>query len=93
MSIVHNISSETINCECCKVDSEAKIPTEVMNEITAEIDTPRPWGTYWICKKQHGKLRKIMEDLLKRKEEYKAQGLTLKEKANRHIWTSIFQIL
>jgi hypothetical protein len=81
MSIVHNISSETVNCECCKTDPKAKILTKVMQEITKELDIPRPWGTYWICNKQRGKLSKIMEDLLKRKEEYKAQGLTLKEKS------------
>jgi DNA polymerase elongation subunit (family B) len=37
MSIVHNISSETVNCECCKTDPEAKIPTEVMQEIKQGI--------------------------------------------------------
>lgn len=31
--------------------------------------------------KQRGKLSKIMEDLLRRKEEYKGQGITLKEKS------------
>src|SRR5207253_6372701 len=81
MSIVHNISSETVNCECCKTDPEAKVLPEVMLEINKELDTPRPWGSYWICKKQSGKLSKIMENLLKRKEEYKTEGLTLKEKA------------
>jgi DNA polymerase elongation subunit (family B) len=81
MSIVHNISSETVNCECCKTDPEAKIPPEVMEEIKRELETPRPWGTYWICKKQRGKLSEIMADLLQRKEYYKTLGLTLKEKA------------
>jgi len=81
MSIVHNISSETVNCECCKTDPEAKILPEVMQEINKELDTPRPWGSYSICRKQRGKLSKIMEDLLQKKEEYKAQGLTLKEKS------------
>jgi DNA polymerase elongation subunit (family B) len=81
MSIVHNISSETVNCECCKTDAEAKILPEVMEEINRELDMPRPWGTYWICRKQCGKLSEIMADLLRRKEQYKTLGLTLKEKA------------
>jgi DNA polymerase elongation subunit (family B) len=34
MSIIHNISSETVNCECCETDPEAKIPPELMQEIT-----------------------------------------------------------
>jgi DNA polymerase elongation subunit (family B) len=67
--------------ECCKTDAEARVLPEVMEEINKELETPRPWGTYWICKKRHGKLSDIMEDLLQRKEQYKASGLTLKEKA------------
>ena len=81
MSIIYNISSETVNCECCKTDPKAKILREVMQEINKELDTPRPWGTYWICQKQCGKLGQTMKDLLQRKEDYKAKGLTLKEKA------------
>jgi DNA polymerase I len=81
MSIVHNISSETINCECCKTDPEAKILPEVMEEINKELEVPRPRGTYWICKRWRGKFSEIMEDLLQRKEQYKTHGLTLKEKA------------
>lgn len=88
MSIIHNISSETVNCECCKTDSKAKISPEVMQEINKELKIPRPWGTYWICKKQRGKLSKIMEDLLQRKEEYKARGLILTEKANKLLMNS-----
>ena len=56
-------------------------PQTKNNSCQNKFSTPRPWGTYWICKKQRGKLSKIMEDLLKRKEEYKATGLTLKEKS------------
>jgi DNA polymerase, archaea type len=81
MSIVHNISSETVNCECCKTDHEAKVPPEVMQEVNKELDKPRPWDSYWICRKQRGKLSKIMEDLLQKKEEYKTQALKLKEKS------------
>jgi DNA polymerase elongation subunit (family B) len=44
MSIVHNISSETVNCECCKTSLEAKIPLEVMQEINKELDNLRPWA-------------------------------------------------
>ena len=51
MSIVQNISSETVNCECCKTDAEAKIPPEVMEEINKGLEAHRPWGVYWICKK------------------------------------------
>jgi hypothetical protein len=56
MSIVHNISSETINCERCKTDTEGKILPEALEEIDRELETPRPWGTYWICKERRANL-------------------------------------
>ena len=91
MSIVHNISPETINCDCCKDDPEAKIDQKIMvyiNEGLAEKDkldpglgwAPRPFH-YWICRKQEGILKQIMKDLFKKKSEFKKQGLRLEEKA------------
>jgi hypothetical protein len=71
MSIVHNISSETVNCECCKIDLEAKILPEVMAEITKELDITRPWGTYWICKRQRGHLVKSWRIFCKEKKSTK----------------------
>ena len=37
MSHVHNISSETINCNCCKDDPAAKIPNDVMKMINDDL--------------------------------------------------------
>jgi hypothetical protein len=58
-----------------------KFYLRLWKRINKELDTPRPWGTYWICKKQRGNLSEIMQDLLQRMEECKALGLILKEKA------------
>jgi hypothetical protein len=86
---VHNISTETINCPCCKDDPKALVPSEVMESINAYIldkenkakkQEPRPWH-YWICRRQRGQLSKVMADLIKRKKEYKKSDQTLKEKA------------
>ena len=84
MSNVHNISSETINCNCCKDDPTAKIPNDVMkminDDLVAEGYEPRPWH-YWICQHRRGILSQIMGELYRKKNEYKRQGLALEEKA------------
>jgi len=84
MSNLHNISSETINCDCCKDDLDAKIPKDVMELINYDLIKDgfesRPWH-YWICIKQRGILSNIMKDLIRKKSEYKEQGLFLEEKA------------
>ena len=55
MSHVHNISSETINCNCCKDDPAAKIPNDVMkminDDLIADGYEPRLWH-YWICQRE-----------------------------------------
>jgi DNA replicative helicase MCM subunit Mcm2 (Cdc46/Mcm family) len=84
MSHVHNISSETINCNCCKEDPAAKIPDEIMkminDDLIAEGYEPIPWQ-YWICQRRRGVLSQVMGDLYQKKNEYKKRGLTLEEKA------------
>ncbi|MGB6531862.1 MAG: DNA polymerase domain-containing protein [Candidatus Nitrosopolaris sp.] len=84
MSHLYNISSETICCECCKDNPDARIPTDVMDDInqrlTNEGKEPRPWY-YWICKIKTGKFGEIMKDLIAKKMEFKRQKLKLKEKA------------
>ena len=84
MCNVHNISSETINCDCCKENLNAKIPNDVMELINSDLIKdgyePRPWH-YGICKKRRGILSNIMDDLIRKKNEYKKHGLSLEEKA------------
>jgi hypothetical protein len=84
MGNVYNISSETINCACCKGDPNAKIPDTVMelinNDLVASGHEPRPWH-YWICRKRRGIFSSIMEDLYQKKCENKKQRLVLEEKA------------
>lgn len=79
MCNVHNISSETICCKCCKDDTSAKIPLEVMQMVNLDLKTPRPWQ-YWICHRR-GILADIMKDLVSKKEQYKHLDQKLKEKA------------
>jgi DNA polymerase elongation subunit (family B) len=84
MCNLHNISSETINCHCCKDEPDAKIPNDVMelinNDLIKDGFESRPWH-YWICIKRLGILSSIMEDLIRKKSDYKNRGLSLEEKA------------
>ena len=81
---IHNISTETINCHCCKDDFNVRVTSEVMESINAHVmdkknkaknQEPRPWH-YWICRKQRGQLSEVMVDLIKRKIAYKKLGQT-----------------
>lgn len=89
MIVAHNISTNTINCDCCKDDPSAKIPDQVMKSINdyvmdpknkAQKQEPRPWH-YWICKKKKGQLSEVMSNLMELKRTYKKSGQKLKEKA------------
>jgi DNA polymerase elongation subunit (family B) len=85
----HNISIETVNCDCCYNNPKAYIPNEVMlninNYLTGKDSKARNKESrskhYWICQKRRGQLSVVMADLIKQKIEYKIQGQKLKEKA------------
>jgi DNA polymerase elongation subunit (family B) len=88
MIVRHNISTDTVNCDCCCDDPNARVPSEVMKLINdyvmdkenkAKKQEPRPWH-YWICKKR-GKLAEVMSNLMELKRQYKKSGEKLKEKA------------
>ena len=57
IAIQHNISFETVNCGCCKENPDARIPSEVMDEINGglrEKGLPIRREHYWICKLRRG---------------------------------------
>ena len=64
MTVLHNISFDTINCECCKDVSESKISLEITKDCRIEKE-------YWICRKKEGvfpkKLKIFIEERLKQK--------------------------
>jgi DNA polymerase elongation subunit (family B) len=37
MMISHNISFDTLNCDCCKNDSTAKVDGEIMDIINSSL--------------------------------------------------------
>lgn len=64
MAILHNISFDTINCECCKNDPDARIDKDMLKDCIVEKE-------YWICQENEGafpkKLRIFREERLKQK--------------------------
>jgi DNA polymerase, archaea type len=66
IAIEHNISFETVNCQCCK-NGESEVPSEVMDEINnslvqlkKEVRT-RP---YWICRRIKGEFPTKLQELI-----------------------------
>jgi DNA polymerase, archaea type len=73
IAIEHNISFETVNCKCCKDNLEARIPSEVMDEINGRLQTkglPKREETYWICKLRRGTFPTKLKQLLAEREKY-----------------------
>jgi DNA polymerase, archaea type len=64
MAILHNVSFDTVNCECCKNDPDARIDKDIIKDCVVEKE-------YWICQQNEGafpkKLRLFREERLKQK--------------------------
>jgi DNA polymerase I len=64
MAVLHNISFDTINCECCKNISESRIDADITKDCKIEKE-------YWIYKQKEGafpkKLRIFKEERLRQK--------------------------
>ena len=74
MMINKNISFDTINCDCCKDDTNSKVSTEIMDiineSLTAEDGRDQ---SYWICKKKTGIIPKLLSKF--RDERFRQQEL------------------
>ena len=74
MMINNNISFDTVSCDCCKDDLEAKVSEEIMNIINEDlIKEEKRKQSYWICKKKTGIIPKILTGF--RDERFRQQEL------------------
>ena len=76
MMIIYNISFETVNCECCKDNPDARVSAEIMDLINKNLpEDQKRKGHYWICKQQD--YRGIIPRLLTqyREERFRQQEL------------------
>jgi DNA polymerase elongation subunit (family B) len=64
MAVLHNISFDTVNCQCCEDNSESRVRPDITKDCKIEKE-------YWICKQEEGafpkKLRIFKEERLKQK--------------------------
>jgi DNA polymerase, archaea type len=64
MAVLHNVSFDTVNCQCCKDNPDARIPVDIIKGCVIEKE-------YHICKLKEGafskKLRLFREERLKQK--------------------------
>ena len=74
MMINNNISFDTVNCDCCKDDDEAKVSSEIMDIVNEGLmQEQKRDQSYWICKKKTGIIPKLLSRF--RKERFRQQDL------------------
>ena len=73
IAIEHNVSFKTVNCRCCKDSPNARIPSEVMDEINERLNKkglPNRIQPYWICQERNGAFPTKLRKLIKERESY-----------------------
>ncbi|MGB6532493.1 MAG: DNA polymerase domain-containing protein, partial [Candidatus Nitrosopolaris sp.] len=73
IAIEHNISFETVNCECCKNDPESQVAKEVMDEINnslLELNKEARTRPYWICHRRMGAFPTKLQGLISERDKY-----------------------
>ena len=83
IAIEHNISFETVNCQCCQYDPESQVATEVMDEINnslLELKKETRTRPYWICHRIKGAFPTKLQGLISEREKYQT---LLKEEQNK----------
>ena len=101
MMINHNISFDTVNCDCCKNDPNAKVSAEIMNIINDGLTEEKKRDqTYWICKKKIGiipnLLTKFRDERFRQQESRKYINAASSQKFDKwniwSIWNRLFRI-
>jgi DNA polymerase, archaea type len=81
IAIEHNISFETVNCPCCKNDTESQVPSEVMDEINnslLQLKEETRSEPYWICRRIKGAFPTKLQGLIHERDSY--QTLLIEER-------------
>jgi DNA polymerase I len=74
MIIKYGLSPECVQCDCCKDDSQAYVPTKIMDRINAELPDIERRPHYYICKKKQGVVPYLLK--LLREERFKYDNNT-----------------
>src|SRR5215469_11149475 len=73
IAIEHNISFETVNCQCCQNDPESQVPSEVMYEINnrlLQLKKETRSKPYWICRRLKGAFPTKLQELIYERDRY-----------------------
>jgi len=71
--INNNISFDTLNCTCCKYNSNAHLRKETIDTINEQLQEnkiSRRVERYWVCKKRRGAFPKVLEQVLSDRDRY-----------------------
>jgi DNA polymerase elongation subunit (family B) len=85
ISIEHNISFETVNCQCCENDQKAQVPSEVMAEINnslVELKKDVRNKPYWVCHRRAGAFPLKLQELIAERAKYQTM---LKEERSKPV--------
>ena len=82
--ILHNLSFETVCCDCCKDDPNARVPQSIMDTINHSLrskiksetlyEKERRKERYWICIKNKGAIPKALLKFKEQREYYRDKG-------------------
>jgi DNA polymerase elongation subunit (family B) len=91
MMINHNISFDTVNCDCCKGNPNGKVSSEIMNIINKNLtEEDKRDQTYWICKKKTGIIPKLLSKFREERFRQEELGNTSMQLALKNLINSIY---
>lgn len=98
--MLHNLSFETVCCDCCKDNSAARVPQSVMdiinNSLRSKIklqtlyEKEKRKESYWICIKNKGAITKVLLKFKEQREHYRQLGNEPMSQALKVMMNSIY---
>jgi DNA polymerase elongation subunit (family B) len=98
--ILHNLSFETVCCDCCKDNPAAKVPQSIMdiinNSLRSKIklqilyEKEKRKERYWICIKNKGAISKVLLKFKEPREYYRQKGNDPMSQALKVMMNSIY---
>jgi DNA polymerase, archaea type len=98
--MLHNLSFETVCCECCKDKSDAKVPQTIMDAINdglkdkiksaALFEAEKRKETYWICTRNNGVIPNTLLKFKEQREYHRNNGNEPMSQALKVMMNSIY---
>src|SRR5919197_811486 len=98
--ILHNLSFETVCCDCCKDDPSARVTQSIMDDINNNLrnkiksqalyEKEKRKDRYWICIKNKGAIPKVLLKFREQREYYRQKGNEPMSQALKVMMNSIY---